>query len=233
MKEIRPWLEAQDAPSHLRDLLREAQPSEPLDAPTRARSRQRLLAMSALPAAASVVFWVKSVALGAVLGGAVATALYVPKLRHTSSKPEATAREPAPLAPKQRRSIATALDAGVEDGGLPPTAAAAVSQAPAHSSVTAPPSAEPSQLSRETQLLERARQLMGSNTRQALSLLEAHRREFPRAALAPERELMAVDALLRLGRREEALRRAAQLRAQAPGSIYEQRLQRLLKQDPE
>ena len=102
---------------------------------------------------------------------------------------------------------------------------------PSGSSVTAMPSPEQSQLSRETRLLELARQQVGSNPRQALSTLNAHRRDFPRAALATERELMAVDVLLRLGRRDEALRRAAHLRAQAPESIYEQRLQRLLNQD--
>ncbi len=232
MTAIRPWLEAGDTPAHLRDLLREAQPSEPLDARTRTRSRQRLLAISALPAAVGVMFWVKNVALGAVLGGTVATALYVPKLRHMTTKPAVTANRPAPQVDNPRRSRPAAADVGVEDAGTP-TVASVVPQAPARSSVAALPSAEPSQLSRETQLLERARKLMASDPKQALLTLDAHRREFPHAALQTERELMAVEALLRLGWREEALRRAAQFRAQAPGSIYEQRLQRLFKQDSE
>jgi len=230
--EFRPWLEAGDAPAHLRDLLVQAQPSQPLDARTQVRSKRRLLAMSALPAAAGVIFWVKNIALGAVLGGAVATVVYAPKLRQMMTKPEAPARQPAPTAAHSMRSIPVAIDASVE-AAEPPPVAPVVGLAPARRSVATLPSAEPSQLSRETQLLERARQLIGSNASQALRALDAHRREFPHGALELEREFMAVDALLRLGQRDAAQRRAAQLRAQAPGSIYEQRLQRLLEQNSE
>jgi hypothetical protein len=228
--DVRPWLEAGDTPAHLRDILREAQPSRPLPARTQARSRQRLLAASVLPVAASLVFWVKSIALGAALGSIVAVGVYAPKFRSSTVKSEAPTSQPAPRATGAPRSVLYAMAAGVDDAGSPPTQ-------PAHSSaVTSPrssaavlPSAGPSQLSRETQLLERARQLMSSDARQALSSLDAHRREFPNGALELERELMAVDALLKLGQRDAALRRAAQLRARAPGSIYEQRLTRLLE----
>jgi hypothetical protein len=231
MTEIRPWLEAGDAPAHVCDLLREAEPSRPLDIRTQARTRQRLLAMSALPAAAGVMFWVKSVALGAVLGGAVATAFLVPKIQQAITKPQPTAVASARLTPKTQKSILVSLDASAEDAGISAKMDAVVSPNPVRPSVTAMPSAEQSQLSRETQLLEQARQQMDKSPIQALSILNVHRREFPHAALATERELMAVDVLLRLGRRDEALRRAAQLRAQTPESIYEQRLQRLLNQD--
>ena len=231
MTEIRPWLEAGDAPAHVCDLLREAEPSRPLDTRTQARTKQRLVAMTVLPAAAGVMFWVKSVALGAVLGGAVATAFLVPKIQQAITKPQPTAVAPARLTTKTQKSILVSLDASAEDGGLSEKVDSVVSPNPVRSSVTAMPSPEQSQLSRETRLLELARQQVGSNPRQALSTLNAHRRDFPHAALATERELMAVDVLLRLGRRDEALRRAAQLRAQAPESIYEQRLQRLLNQD--
>jgi hypothetical protein len=194
--EVRPWLEADDAPTHLRDLLREAQASQPLDARTQARSRRRIIAMSALPAAAGVVFWVKSVALGAVLGGAVVVATYAPSLRPTVVKPDATVHQSARGSTSAHRSVALAPDAGVEQGGAAPTPVPTVT-APLRSGVAALPSAQPSQLLLETRLLERARGLM-------------------------------VDALLKLGLRQDAQLRAAQLRARAPGSIYEQRLARLL-----
>jgi hypothetical protein len=225
--EVRPWLEADDAPTHLRDLLREAQASQPLDARTQARSRRRIIAMSALPAAAGVVFWVKSVALGAVLGGAVVVATYAPSLRPTVVKPDATVHQSARGSTSAHRSVALAPDAGVEQGGAAPTPVPTVT-APLRSGVAALPSAQPSQLLLETRLLERARGLMGTNARQALMFLDAHQREFPHGALEIERELMAVDALLKLGLRQDAQLRAAQLRARAPGSIYEQRLARLL-----
>jgi len=187
--------------------------------------------MSALPAAAGVVFWVKNIALGAVLGGAVAVVAYAPKLRPSAVKRDVTASQPAARATGVHRSVLAVRDASVEDSGAV-AAVTAISSvaAPVRSSVAALPSAEPSQLSRETQLLERARGLIGNDAQQALLTLDAHRREFPHGALELERELMAVDALLKLGQRQEAHRRAAQLRAQAPGSIYEQRLTRLLGQ---
>jgi len=232
MTEIRPWLEADDGPAHLRDLLLEAEASQPLDARTRARSRRRLVAMSALPAAVGVMFWVKNIALGAVLGSAVAVVAYTPRFLQLSAvKRDVTASQPAARATGVRRSVPAVRDASVEDSGAVATVTAVSSvAAPVRSSVAALPSAEPSPLSRETQLLERARGLLVNDAQQALLTLDAHRREFPHGALELERELMAVDALLKLGQRQEAQQRATQLRAQAPGSIYEQRLTRLLGQ---
>jgi hypothetical protein len=43
-----------------------------------------------------------------------------------------------------------------------------------------------------------------------------------------ERELVAVDALIRLGRRDEARTRAEALRVRAAGSLYEERVRKLL-----
>ena len=233
MTDIRPWLEADDAPSHLRNLLREAQPSQTLDPRTQARSRQRLMAMTALPAAAGVMFWIKSIALGAVLGGALATAVYAPEHRQLTTAPAVTASQPVPRVNRAPRNITASLDASVEEPGPPRSVASIVLPAPARSSAAALPSAEPSQLSREMFLLERARQLLRNDPKQALLILDTHRREFPHTAIETERELMAVDALLRLGRPDDALTRAAQLRARAPGSIYEQRLQRLIDKKSE
>lgn len=231
MTDIRPWLEAGDAPAPLRDLLREAQASQPLDARIRARSRRRLLAMSALPAAAGVLFWIKNIALGAVLGSAVSVVIYAPSLRHSAVKPDVTARQPAARTTGVHRRFPVARDAGADDGG---TLAATISSAaaPMRPSTAALPPAEPSQLVRETQFLEKARTLLGQDAQLALRSLDAHRREFPHGALKLERELMAVDALLKLGRRQEAQLRASQMREQAPGSIYEKRLSRLLGEGP-
>jgi hypothetical protein len=66
----------------------------------------------------------------------------------------------------------------------------------------------------------------------ALALLSAHERAFPRGGLVLERELLAVDALLRLGRRADAEARARSLRARAPGSLYTRRLEHLLGSAP-
>jgi hypothetical protein len=77
-------------------------------------------------------------------------------------------------------------------------------------------------------LLERARQLLSSSPGQALAVLTDHERSFPQGTLGPEREILAVDALVRLGRRNEAERRGRALLARSPGSLYEERLARIL-----
>jgi hypothetical protein len=184
--------------------------------------------MSALPAAAGVMFWVKSVALGAVLGGTVVVVAYSPRFLSTTAEPQVQKSQPVARTPSLHRSPAAMRDASVENDAGSAAAAVLSAAPPARSSIATLPLAEASQLARETQLLERAREVIGHDARQALVSLGAHRREFPHGALELERELMTVDALLRLGERQQAQVRATRLRAQAPGSIYEQRLTRLL-----
>jgi hypothetical protein len=67
----------------------------------------------------------------------------------------------------------------------------------------------------------------------ALSTLHEHQREFGKGTLVLERDFLEVEALLRLGRRSTARARAAELRARAPGSLYERRLAQLLGNENE
>jgi hypothetical protein len=197
--------------------------------------------MTALPAAASVMFWFKSVALGAVLGSAVTVAIVVPKWRatpdnereHATSAPQRATRhgapvpaspagkpltEPTPEEPEATPNATAAPSASVPSLSAPSTTKAAPSSTPLSTD----------DLGREIQLLERARQLLSANPGLALATLDEHRREFGKGTLVLERQFLEVDALLRLGRRSEARTRAANLRARAPGSLYEQRLSKLL-----
>jgi hypothetical protein len=68
--------------------------------------------------------------------------------------------------------------------------------------------------------LDQARQSLSTNPARALALTEEHRRRFPRGALAQEREVIAIDALGRLGRGGEADRRSKAFGAQNPGTIH-------------
>lgn len=232
MTELRRWLDTGNAPPDLLNLLKEAGPSRPLDAATRMRSRVRLSALTAVPAAASMMFWIKGAALGAILGGAVAAVVYLPRLRS-----ESTAKGPEVSSPKsslQGAVVANPVPEKADAGALvaaplPESAGSTTVQLPSRSAYVAPAtnSASPANLARETQLLERARQSLSSNPGRALAELAQHQREFPNGALQLEREFLAVDALLRLGRRTEARKRAAQLRALAPGSIYDRRISQL------
>ncbi|HMA94723.1 MAG TPA: hypothetical protein VKP30_18665 [Polyangiaceae bacterium] len=82
-------------------------------------------------------------------------------------------------------------------------------------------------LSDEAQLLETARESL-DNPARALALVRRHEVRYPKGQLGAERDLIAVDALLRLGRRSEAERRAAPRLKQDPNSLYAKRLRQLL-----
>jgi hypothetical protein len=82
-------------------------------------------------------------------------------------------------------------------------------------------------LETEVHLLERARIALGADPGAALGLATEHARRFPGGALGQERELIAVTALVALGRRPEAQARAASLLERFPGSPYRGRLESL------
>jgi hypothetical protein len=86
-------------------------------------------------------------------------------------------------------------------------------------------------LARETRMLEVARSALGSDPAQALEITKEHSKLFPKAQLRDERELIAVDALLRLGRRAEAWERAKSRILQEKESLYAKRMRQLFGSD--
>lgn len=79
----------------------------------------------------------------------------------------------------------------------------------------------------ELALLTRARRISLAQPARALALLEQHRAQYPHGTLAEERELLAVEALLREGREAEARTRAGAFRAEHPRSLHVRRLDAL------
>jgi hypothetical protein len=77
----------------------------------------------------------------------------------------------------------------------------------------------------EFALLWQARQRLESDPAGALVLLQTHATRFADGQLAPEREVLAVEALRGLGREDEAERRLQAFRKRYPGSIHLRRLQ--------
>ena len=205
------------ADPELARLLRAARPPHPLEAATFERSRRHVVALGSVPAALGVLVWVKHAALGAVLGVVVTAAVSAPRFLVTRDSvapaPSASVRKQAPTPSRRPRPVG-------------PVATAEPSAAPV--AVIAPAPAVDAGLSRELLLLESARAEIERHPRSSLALLSQHEREFPRGALAVEREFLTVSTLVRLGRLREADARAAALRARAPGSLYEQRLDALL-----
>ena len=74
------------------------------------------------------------------------------------------------------------------------------------------------------ELLDRAQSLLRANPAGALDALEWHGAVHPSGVLAQEREVLAVEALYRLGRREEAARRADRFEARWPASAQIRRV---------
>jgi hypothetical protein len=82
----------------------------------------------------------------------------------------------------------------------------------------------------EAQLVERARRAARSEPSRALALIAEHAETFPHGALRTEAEVIRVQALLALGQREEARRRADALIESAHGGVYRHRLERMFAQ---
>jgi hypothetical protein len=96
---------------------------------------------------------------------------------------------------------------------------------------TAPASARPARPaprtpagSTEVELLRRAQALLATQPARALALTSEHQRRFRGGALAEEREALAIEALRRLGRTEEAQRRAVLFQRRYPHSVHARRV---------
>ncbi len=79
--------------------------------------------------------------------------------------------------------------------------------------------------STEVDLVLRAQVALASDPERALTLTSEHARAYPNGEFVQEREVIAVEALSRLGRREESLRRALSLVQRFPRTPYARRLE--------
>jgi hypothetical protein len=132
-------------------------------------------------------------------------------------EPPATRLDPPPP------SASPAASTPPPRASAPPTASAsAPSPAPTieASAAPEPPAAGES----EVALLQRAQDALGADPARALALASEHEQRFPRGSLGQERELLAVSALVALGRSEDARARAIRFLARHPDSAHRSRL---------
>lgn len=175
----------------------------------------------------------------AVLAGGSFQAGRVFERERATERPETVAVAPAPApspepapAPEPARADATSSRVPEEPSEKPapkPSTAPAprVPRARAPDAPVAPAEAET--MDEELSLLESAYEaLRKGDAAGALAEAERHAARFPSGALAQEREVLAIDALVRLGRRAEAEARAAGFRARYPTSTHGVRIQGLL-----
>lgn len=136
---------------------------------------------------------------------------------------------PAPVAPT------------IEQGGAEPSSAfrraaeqpaaprqVATSSRASSGSIQSAPSALAAATPTEMSLLREARAFLPVDPAEALAQAERHRTLFPHGGLAQEREILAITALVKLGRAAEASARAARFRAAYPTSAYLRQLERIL-----
>jgi TolA-binding protein len=81
----------------------------------------------------------------------------------------------------------------------------------------------------EMALLHAAQDALRTSPSSALAKTAEHARRFPRSALAQEREVIAVEALVKLGRKDEARARVARFEKSYPGSTHARRLDALVE----
>ncbi|HEY3498803.1 MAG TPA: hypothetical protein VGK73_29130 [Polyangiaceae bacterium] len=167
------------------------------------------------------------VAVGLVAAGAAVGGLWL-ALRPSTPEPvtPAPSETATVAAPRSAEPPPVATPAPAETSATP--AAPSAPAAPAAPSASARAEAgcavkRPSGIP-EDQLLEQARSALRSNPAQALSLARQHQLDFPHGALAQEREVIAIEALRRLGRTEEAARRTERFERLYPQSPHQRKL---------
>ncbi len=232
MKPLVPWSRAADAPPAARLLEGAASPRE-LDADAYARVAQRLHAVMAdasTAPSASGRSLVAKIAGGVVAGAAIGVIAWSSMSgRELTEATEASApvigsgaTSVAPPVPEAARGLVeSSTSDDIRPDSVPVRSVGDLPSATTSAARRAPPVADA--LTLELRLVDGARVRLATDPTSALSQLDAHARDFPRGQLALERDVLRVDALLRLGRRSEAEAVARSLAARAPGSPQAER----------
>jgi hypothetical protein len=105
----------------------------------------------------------------------------------------------------------------------------------------APVAAEPARPSRarpapraesEAALLQRAQAALAGDPARALALTREHQRRFPRGSLSQEREVIAIEALKRVGAGRAAGEKASEFEQRYRGSVHEGRVRESVSAEP-
>ncbi|WP_437319819.1 hypothetical protein [Sorangium sp. So ce385] len=249
MSDPKRWkLEGGGAPLGARELLLAASRPRPMTSAELARTAARVapLATSA-GAGATVPMWIKGIFLAVGLGAGGA-GLYAALDDGRSAA--------APVAPLTDLPLEQLFSSA--RGGLPAAAPPAPEPAPAPAAEPAPePAPAPvarreaprntrpaapapdaiaaednDDLVRESNLVDKSRAALAQDPAAALAALAQHEADFPKGRLAEEREFIAIRALMRLGRADEARARAAVFMARYPSSSFAEPVRRIVSAAP-
>lgn len=171
---------------------------------------------------------ISSTLLGFVVGAGLSAAVAV---SFTRSRPESS-RGPAALPSIPRPLPSSASISGVDQPEPLPPPEVPKKALPRPSPLNASAGAETSPLETieaEVALLRQARETLASNPNRALALCADHARMFAGGALGQEREVIAIEALLRAGARAQARERGQRFLNGFPGSAHVPRVTALLQ----
>jgi hypothetical protein len=147
--------------------------------------------------------------IGAIIGGGL----------WLSSRPLAPPPPPQAVDPAPAPVTANPVPAAVEE-----PAPVTTENAPR------PPHTKPAPGPSEATLLQRAQAVLRSDPGRALALTQEHRRRYPQGELSQEREVIAIEALSRLGRSREAGKRAEDFGKSYPGSAHQKKVETSVEQ---
>lgn len=210
-----------------------------------ARCKERVTEVAKAPRVVSKP-WSPLATLGAALAVVAAGGVLVASQTNDASLRSEPVQVQAlpPTAPETRAPEASETVPAVSIDSLPsaaPTAArgpkrdavpAVAIAAPSSRSASSETGGNDDMLTRELRLVDGARVELALRPSQAYDLLIRHAAEFPSGQLASEREVLLVDALIRLGRRADAEARGRALVAREPGGAYARRVEALLSSAP-
>ena len=164
-----------------------------------------------------------------------------PRERPAAAKSNSAPAEPQRRAPRTRSAAATPAAGPSEGSNRSASETVAPTDAVRPSSTDSEPREEPAERARreqrselrpqeaprarsEAELLFEARKAMVSQPTAALALIAEHAARYPRGQLAPEREVLRIEALRKLGRTAEADRQLREFQSRYPKSIHLRRL---------
>ena len=228
------WSSNANAPEGLQELLRSARTDVPsakelggLEAKLGA-----LLDAAPPPAAAphpeaapsSGVPGLAKLAVLAAVAGLVGTGVYF-GTRDTEPEPA-----PVPVTAPQKQPAPKAEPPAVAPPAADSAPAAQASETPALDRAApkahAPAASKPS----EAALLNQAQQALKTDPRRALDLTRRHKQLYPQGSLSQEREVIAIEALSRLDKKNSAQERAEAFTEKYPESAHQKKVDTTLKE---
>ena len=164
-----------------------------------------------------------------------ATPASLPEPAARTESPAAATSSASPAVPRERTASSRPPLARAPKGGLRGGESTASAPSKTSLGLDLPTGPESEALQRradpvaELALLARARRALLTRPAHALEFTEAHARKFPHGTFGEEREVLAIEALLRLGLSDEAKQRAIAFERLFPDSAHRAHLARMIQ----